>query len=102
MEQQPLNVRDPVTCPEALLWQLAFVVYLTQSRIYPTSACGHVAPFFWKRVARLSGQLATACLEHQGIAFHCSNTMLSLQAPNRHRGPYVRNGPGTYQHSHPH
>ena len=29
----------------ALMWQYAFVSYLMRSRVYPTSACRHVAPF---------------------------------------------------------
>ena len=33
------------------MWQIAFALYLVQSRIYPTSACGHVAPFRKKAVA---------------------------------------------------
>ena len=35
---------------------------------------------FLKRLACLSGQLANACMEHQGIALHCSNTKLGFEA----------------------
>ena len=40
-----VRVRFPDKCLEAPMWQLAFSLYLMRSRIYPTSACGHVALF---------------------------------------------------------
>ena len=43
---------------------------------------------FLKRLTRLSEQLASACLEHQGIVFHCSNIKLSFQVPHKRRSMY--------------
>ena len=36
-----------------------------------------------KRLARLSGQLADACLKHQGTALHYSKTKLGCQGRNK-------------------
>ena len=36
-----------------------------------------------KHLTRLSIQLANACLEHQGVAFHCSNIKLGFKIPNK-------------------
>ena len=38
---------------------------------------------FLNHVAHLLGQLTNACLEHQGIAFHCSNTKLGFEVLNK-------------------
>ena len=38
-----------------------------------------------KRLARLSGQLANACMEPMGIALHRRNTKLSFQVPSNRR-----------------
>ena len=40
---------------------------------------------FLNRLARLSGQLATACLEHNGIALDSSNAKLGFEVPNKRR-----------------
>ena len=47
----------------------------------PSYICMWACCPFLKRLDRLSGQLANACMEHQSIDLHCSSTKLGFEVP---------------------